>query len=67
MSFLNNSFDKRRQVIPRWHTYSIARWLGLTNSIKQKLPIKKNEDFQEKVRAWVTRAFDSPTQVLFSV
>ena len=54
MSFLSTS-DKKRQVIPRWHTYGTAQWLNLTKALKPKSKPQKDEDFFEKVRSWENR------------
>jgi len=52
MSFLD-VFTKDRQVIPRWHTYPLARWLGVTK-FHAIGPKKRSldEDYGERVRAW---------------
>lgn len=50
---LGGIFDKYRQIIPRWHTYPIARWLGMTVStdthIKKSIP---DENYRERVLDW---------------
>ena len=47
------ALDKDRQVIPRWHTYPMARWLGVTASVEGQLPTPAlGDDYQEKVASW---------------
>ena len=52
MSFIDKSW-KDRQVIPRWHPYSVAVWLNTTKSINIFLN-NNNQDleFLKKVAAW---------------
>ncbi|MCA9468522.1 MAG: hypothetical protein KC643_24205 [Nitrospira sp.] len=52
MSF-GEVFKKDRQVIPRWHIYPMARWLGVTASLKEP-PLSNGEDkdYFERVQDW---------------
>lgn len=52
MSF-EHPFSESRQVIPRWHTYPVARWLGLAQATVQSgPPHAPTQDFVEKIQAW---------------
>ena len=55
MSF-NPLTNQYRQVIPRWHTYPMARWLGVTVSSTYDLAEAKevgvNENYNERIFAW---------------
>ena len=51
MSF-RDIFGKNRQVIPRWHTYPLAKWLGVTNSINNVIEKKPDQNFIEKIHSW---------------
>lgn len=46
-------FDTPRQVIPRWHTYPMARWLGVTMAA-EATPANPTPDetYREKIRSW---------------
>lgn len=46
-------FSKDRQVIPRWHTYPVAKWLRVTASQSAiSISSGSDDDYQEKVDAW---------------
>ena len=50
---LGEVFAKNRQVIPRWHTYPMARWLGVTFSPDAgSMKALPDEDYSERVRSW---------------
>ena len=50
---LENPFSESRQVIPRWHTYPVARWLGLAKATGETSPPRApTQDFREKIQAW---------------
>lgn len=50
---LGDVFSGSRQVIPRWHTYSLARWLGVTISSNAQIPPPQlSSDFPEKIQSW---------------
>lgn len=50
---LGEIFNKKRQVIPRWHTYPLARWFGVIVSAEcatsHTLP---GENYLERIRSW---------------
>ncbi|MEX0829924.1 MAG: hypothetical protein WD032_06745 [Nitrospirales bacterium] len=52
MSF-GEVFSRDRQVIPRWHTYPVARWLGMTKPLggpaKQEI---QDEDYLKRLWSW---------------
>lgn len=53
---LGEVFQKDRQVIPRWHTYPMARWLGVTSSLGSGFKKQEsNEDYLEKIHDWKER------------
>ena len=46
-------FDSPRQVIPRWHTYPMARWLGVTMAAEATpADPTPDENYREKIRSW---------------
>jgi len=46
-------FGRNRQVIPRWHPYALARWLGVNSSITANPKnVAPNESYQEKAQSW---------------
>ncbi len=46
-------FGRKRQVIPRWHPYALARWLGVNTSINEKpLTIAPSQAYREIVQSW---------------
>jgi len=52
MSF-GEVFTRNRQVIPRWHTYPVARWLRVTNSLRNwSQKVGPDEDYSQRVRDW---------------
>lgn len=44
-------FDKARQVIPRWHTFPVARWLGVI-SAQTTSAITLEATYQERLNEW---------------
>lgn len=45
--------DKDRQVIPRWHTFSVARWLGVLTSTRTSTDTRATvETFNERILDW---------------
>ena len=52
MSF-GEVFTRNRQVIPRWHTYPIARWLGVITSLRNRATRREsNADYGERILDW---------------
>lgn len=52
MSF-GEVFSRDRQVIPRWHTYPIARWLGVITALRKRAAKREpTRDYCERVRDW---------------
>lgn len=46
-------FEKDRQVIPRWHTYSMARWLRMTLSVQADSDKRiKDDSYDRLVLSW---------------
>lgn len=44
---------RKRQVIPRWHTYPLARWLGVNVSAEvENIQASPDEDYREKKQSW---------------
>jgi len=48
MSFVR-FFEKDRQVIPRWHTYPMARWLRMTLSGRADSDERLKDDAYEQL------------------
>jgi len=50
---LGGIFDKYRQIIPRWHTYPIARWLGMIVSAETETEKSiPDGNYHERILDW---------------
>lgn len=51
MSFAD-IFRKGRQVIPRWHTFPVARWLGVISAQTTAFPTATEANYRERATEW---------------
>lgn len=49
---LDSGFNKKRQIIPRWHLYSTAKGMGLTKAIGPLSEVKFYSSFSKALLSW---------------